>query len=410
MRTATNLLPFWDILERFPLRPRQKRVRVARFEVGGEDLIGCPHVSECRQEDTNMQQLRGRRFFAGIGFIGAFGGLLLSGLAVAPSAQGANLQQVRMQVMDLQGKAEAATERYNDARNRLSGVQKELGTLQAKAKRERKELNQILGSVNDLARATYTSGGIDSSLQVLLAEDPNEFLSQAAALDQVQKGQAAAIRSTQTTRLRLAQTEAALQDKEAAAKRIRGEMGSAKSEANSRLREAQAVLSRLEASERRRIAQLAANERAAALQAARAAAQAINAGGSTSGGGFSGSGRVARVIQFALSQVGDRYVSAGSGPSSWDCSGLTSAAWRQAGVSLTHYSRAQYSQTRRIPLSQAQPGDLVFYFGSGARHVGLYIGNGKMVHAANPSSGVLVTNILGPWYNSRFSGIGRVIG
>jgi cell wall-associated NlpC family hydrolase len=89
---------------------------------------------------------------------------------------------------------------------------------------------------------------------------------------------------------------------------------------------------------------------------------------------------------------------------------LTSAAWRQAGVSLTHYSRAQYSQTRRIPLSQAQPGDLVFYFGSGARHVGLYIGNGKMVHAANPSSGVLVTNILGPWYNSRFSGIGRVIG
>jgi cell wall-associated NlpC family hydrolase len=53
---------------------------------------------------------------------------------------------------------------------------------------------------------------------------------------------------------------------------------------------------------------------------------------------------------------------------------------------------------------------LVFYFGSGAHHVGLYIGNGKMVHAANPSSGVLVTSVMGPWYNSRFSGIGRVIG
>lgn len=357
-----------------------------------------------------MRQSRGRQFFAGIGFTGAFAGLLISGFVVAPTAQGANLQQVRMQVMDLQGKAEAATERYNDARNRLGGIQKELVTLQAKVKRERKELNQIMGSVNDLARATYTSGGVDSSLQVLLAEDPNEFLSQAAALDQVQKGQAAAIRSTQTTRLRLAQTEAALQDKESAAKRIRGEMGDAKSEANSRLREAQAVLSRLEASERRRIAQMAADERAAALVAARAASQAISSGGSTSGGGFSGSGRVARVIQYALSQVGDRYVAAASGPSAFDCSGLTMAAWRQAGVSLPHYSRSQYSVTRRIPLSQAQPGDLVFYFGSGAHHVGLYIGNGKMVHAANPGSGVLVTNILGPWYNSRFSGIGRVVG
>jgi len=359
-----------------------------------------------------MQRSRKKGFVAGIGFVGALVGLLVPGIVVAPSAGAANLQQVRMQVMDLQGKAEAATERYNDARNRLGGVQKELNTLQAKAKRERKELNKIMGSVDDLARATYTSGGIDSSLQVLLAENPNQFLSQAAALDQVQKGQASAIRATQTTRLRLAQTEAALVDKETAAKKLRSQMGDAKSEANSRLREAQAVLSRLEASERRRIAQMAANERAAALVAARAASQAISSSGSsaTSGGGFNGSGRVARVVQFALSQVGKRYVAAASGPSAYDCSGLTLTAWRQAGVSLPHYSRSQYAVTRRIPLSQAQPGDLVFYFGSGAHHVGLYIGNGKMVHAANPSSGVLVTNILGPWYNSRFSGIGRVAG
>ena len=364
-----------------------------------------------RDKNAPLRQGRFRRLMASVGFMGAFAGLLTAGFVVAPSAGAANLQQVRMQVMDLQGKAEAATERYNDARNRLAGIQKELNTLQAKAKRERKQLNRIMGSVDDLARATYTSGGIDSSLQVLLADNPNDFLSQAAALDQVQKGQAAAIRSTQTTRLRLAQTEAALTDKETTAKKIRSEMGEAKSEANARLREAQAVLSRLEASERRRIAQMAASERAAALAAARAASQAISSGGSsTSGGGFSGSGRVARVVQYALSQVGDRYVAAASGPSAFDCSGLTMTAWRQAGVSLPHYSRSQYAVTRRIPLSQAQPGDLVFYFGSGAHHVGLYIGNGKMVHAANPSSGVLVSDILGPWYNSRFSGIGRVVG
>ncbi len=340
----------------------------------------------------------------------AIAALFVPGFVLAPVQAAPNLQQVRMQVMDLQGKAEAANERYNDARNRLGGIQKQLDTLKAKAKRERKELNQIMGSVDDLARATYTSGGIDTSLQVLLAEDPNQFLSQAAALDQVQKGQASAIRGSQTTRLRLAQTEAAMLDRETAAKKVRSEMGDSKAEANDRYRDAQAILAKLEASERRRIAAMAASERAAALSAARAASAAISSGSGSSGGGFTGSGRTARVVQYALAQVGDRYVAAASGPSAFDCSGLTMTAWRQAGVSLPHYSRSQYSTTRRVPLSQAQPGDLVFYFGSGAHHVGLYIGNGKMVHAANPSSGVLVSDVMGPWYNSRFSGIGRVIG
>ncbi len=336
--------------------------------------------------------------------------LLVPGFVFAPAQAAPNLQQIRMQVMDLQGKAEAANERYNDARNRLAGIQKQLDTLKAKAKRERKELNQIMGSVDDLARATYTSGGIDTSLQVLLAEDPNQFLSQAAALDQIQKGQASAIRGSQTTRLRLAQTEAAMQDKETFAKSVRSEMGDAKSEANDNYRDAQAILSNLEASERRRIAALAASERATALSAARAASAAISAGSGSSGGGFTGSGRVGRVLQYALSQVGNRYVAGASGPSSFDCSGLTMSAWRQAGVSLVQYSKTQFATTRRIPLSQAQPGDLVFYFGSGAHHVGLYIGNGKMVHAANPSSGVLISDVMGPWYNSRFSGVGRVLG
>jgi peptidoglycan DL-endopeptidase CwlO len=340
----------------------------------------------------------------------AIAALLIPGFVAVPAQAAPNLQEVRMKVMDLQGKAEAANERYNNARNKLGGIQKELDTLKAKAKRERKELNTIMGSVDDLARATYTSGGIDTSLQVLLAENPNQFLSQAAALDQVQKGQAAAIRGSQTTRLRLAQTEAAMLDKEGSAKKVRSQMGEAKSDANDRYREAKAVLANLEVKERRRIAALAASERAAALEAARIAKAQLASGAGSSGGGFTGSGRVARVMQYALAQVGKRYVAAASGPSAFDCSGLTMQAWRQSGVSLPHYSRSQYSTTRRVPLSQAQPGDLVFYFGKGAHHVGLYIGNGKMVHAANPSSGVLITSVMGPWYNSRFSGIGRVIG
>jgi cell wall-associated NlpC family hydrolase len=339
-----------------------------------------------------------------------------TGVVAAPAAIAApNLEQVRQQVQDLESKAETATERYNQARNELADVQQTLATLKAKVRRERKELRSILGSVDDLARATYTSGGIDTSLQVLLAEDPNEFLAQAAALDQIQQGQASALRRTQTTRLRLAQSEAAVADKERIASRARKNMSDSKKEADSKLAEAQSLLNNLEQKQRDRLAAMARAERQAAISAAAAASAAISAssgsgGSGSAGGGYTGGGRAARAVQYALSQVGDRYVAAAAGPSAFDCSGLTMQAWRQAGISLPHYSRSQYSTTRRVPLSQAQPGDLVFYFGSGAHHVGMYIGNGKMVHAANPRTGVVVTSVLGPWYSSRFSGIGRVVG
>lgn len=350
-----------------------------------------------------------RRSARSTGVLLALGGLVMSGVLVTPAHAAPDLEQVRMKVMDLESKAESATERFNESRNELQEVRRQLDALKAKVKRERREMREILGAVDDLARAAYTSGGVDTSLQLLLSEDPNEFLAQAAALDAVQRGQASALRKTATARLRLAQSETAVLDKEARAKDLRDRMKESKGEANDRLAEAERILANLEEKERQRLAQLAREEREAARAAAVAAQAELNSS-SSAGGGFTGSGRAAKAVMYALSQVGDRYVAAAAGPNSFDCSGLTMTAWRQAGVSLPHYSRSQYSVTRRVPLSQAQPGDLVFYFGRGTHHVGMYIGSGKMVHAANPRTGVVVSNILGPWYSSRFSGIGRVVG
>ena len=81
-----------------------------------------------------------------------------------PAASAADLDQVRERVMDLQAQAETATERYNESRVELAGIQTDLTSLRAKVSRERKRLNGILSSVDDLARATYTSGGVDTSL------------------------------------------------------------------------------------------------------------------------------------------------------------------------------------------------------------------------------------------------------
>lgn len=177
-----------------------------------------------------------------------------------------------------------------------------------------------------------------------------------------------------------------------------------------RLSEAEDVLASLQEAERQRLAQLAEEKRRQDLAAAQA-----NGGGATwsgdaeSGGGFAGGSRGQAAIQYALSQVGDPYSFSANPPSSWDCSKLTAAAWGQAGVGLTALSYTQWDQTRRVPVSDIQPGDLVFYFGSGAHHVAIYIGGGKMVSASNPSDGVEIIDFLGPWYGERFSGVGRVI-
>ncbi len=351
----------------------------------------------------------------------AAAGLLASGAVSASSASAApsrDINQVRNQVRDLQARAEAATERYNNAAGELAGVQATLASLKQKVAREKAQLQVVLSAVDDLARAAYTSGGMDASLQVLLADNPTQFLAQAAALDQVAQSQASSLRRTQTARLRLAQAEAEVRDKEALAQKYRDEMAGAKDEAAAELDDAEGILAGLEAADRARIAALDEQERQAAMAAAAAAQAQLGAGGGggggtgpdSAGGGYSGGSRAAAAVSYALSQVGDRYSAAAAGPDAFDCSGLTLAAWRQAGVSLPHYSFSQFSGTRRISLSEAQPGDLVFFFGGGVHHVGMYIGNGRMVHAANPSSGVLVSEVLGPWYADHFSGAGRVVG
>ena len=112
----------------------------------------------------------------------------------------------------------------------------------------------------------------------------------------------------------------------------------------------------------------------------------------------------AAAVAFAKAQVGKRYVYATSGPDSYDCSGLTARAWEDGGVSLAHYSGAQYQQTMRIGSGDLQPGDLVFYGPGGSNHVEIYIGGGMVVSASNPSSGV---KLAGVRYGSA-SGYGRV--
>ncbi|GHH78236.1 glycoside hydrolase [Streptomyces sulfonofaciens] len=108
------------------------------------------------------------------------------------------------------------------------------------------------------------------------------------------------------------------------------------------------------------------------------------------------SGSAGAVLSFLTAQLGDAYVMGGTGPNSWDCSGLVQAAFKQVGVNLPRTSQEQSTAGTQVPLSSVQPGDILYWGQAGsAFHVGVYIGNGQYLDAANPSKGVVVQDLSG---------------
>ncbi|MDT0614207.1 C40 family peptidase [Streptomyces lancefieldiae] len=143
----------------------------------------------------------------------------------------------------------------------------------------------------------------------------------------------------------------------------------------------------------------------AAERAARSAERAtlsasVDTGSSdSSSGGTGGSvsststatGSAAAVVSFVQAQIGDAYVSGGTGPNSWDCSGLVQAAFKQVNIDLPRVSQAQSTAGTQVSLSNLQPGDILYWGGAGsAYHVGVYVGDGMFVGAQNSSTGVVM--------------------
>ncbi|MFH8471177.1 C40 family peptidase [Streptomyces sp. NPDC018000] len=121
-----------------------------------------------------------------------------------------------------------------------------------------------------------------------------------------------------------------------------------------------------------------------------ATTSASTSSSSSSSSSSSATGSVASVIAFVKAQVGDAYVSGGTGPNSWDCSGLVQAAFRSVGVDLPRVSQAQSTAGTQVSLSNLQPGDILYWGGAGsAYHVGVYVGGGEFVGAQNSSTGVV---------------------
>lgn len=121
------------------------------------------------------------------------------------------------------------------------------------------------------------------------------------------------------------------------------------------------------------------------------------------------SGKGTTVVETAKKYIGCSYVYGASGPSSFDCSGFTSYVFKQHGISLNRTAAGQYSNGVAVSRDQLQPGDLVMFGKSGINHVGIYIGGGQIVHAANKSRGVTTDTINSGYYNNNYVGARRVM-
>ena len=139
----------------------------------------------------------------------------------------------------------------------------------------------------------------------------------------------------------------------------------------------------------------------AVLQSGGQAPAAAGGGGSTT---TAPATKGETALAFAKEQLGDKYKYGAAGPDAWDCSGLTMKAWADAGVSLPHNAAAQYKQGKKVAQADLQPGDLVFFY-SGPSHVGIYAGDGQVIHAPKPGSKVSYIKIkYMPWKGARRPG------
>ena len=290
-----------------------------------------------------------------------------------------NLIEVQGRVRDLQEQATTAAEGAQEAKVTLAKLNKTLVTVQQEASQQGASVTAMNKLIGAIAADQYKSGPLSKSLELLFSSDPSLYLSTAGSLEAVTRKKSADLKKFSVATQRLNATSLTVADKLSLVKAAEAKFRKQLSIANSKLDEAEALLAKLTAAERERLAKLNDDEENADQE--RSLADAGKYG--------SVSGRGGTAIKYALAQIGDRYIFGADGLTTWDCSGLTMRAFGAAGVSLPHSSRAQYRYGKAISRKELQPGDLVF-FGKPISHVAIYLGGNRMLHAPRKGSRVKI--------------------
>ncbi|WP_329397036.1 NlpC/P60 family protein [Streptomyces lydicus] len=348
----------------------------------------------------------GRRTAAGLTSAALASVTLLSQSAdAAPRAPRPTIEEVKQKVDGLYRQAEVATQKYNAAKERADHQRTTVdGLLDAAAERAQK-MNDTRRELGTFASAQYRSGGMNPTAQLMLAKDPQQFFDRSHLMERLTSRQQQAVSDYEEQAAAAARQRAEAGRSLERLQASQASLKASKQSVQQKLAEARQLLSRLTVQEKARLAELERQKEAAAKRKAEEEARRQqerqrqqdgggtaggDTGGSTGGGGTTGgtqSTKAEKALAFARAQIGKPYVWGATGPSSYDCSGLTQAAWKAAGVDLPRTTWDQVKVGQRVATSNLQPGDLVFFFDD-ISHVGMYIGGGKMIHAPHPGADV----------------------
>ncbi|WP_338695751.1 NlpC/P60 family protein [Streptomyces sp. Q6] len=293
------------------------------------------------------------------------------GAAPAGAAPQDKPADTKAEVDRLYEQAEQATEAYNKADERADRLREELATTQDQVARGQERINKMRQALGMVAGAQYRSGGMDPSLALMLSSDPDGYLDRASTLDRLSARHAGDLSELQGAQRDLAQKRSEAQRKLADLEKSRKAVQQHKRSVETKLAKARRLLNSMPSA-----------ERDAYERASRGTGRP-----DLSGAGAASSSRAAAALAAAQSALGKPYVWGATGPSGFDCSGLMQWSYGQAGVGLPRTSQAQRYAGQQVPLSAAQPGDLVAY-GSDAHHIGIYAGNGQVIHAPYPGAPV----------------------
>ncbi|MFI7138951.1 NlpC/P60 family protein [Streptomyces massasporeus] len=305
--------------------------------------------------------------------------------------------QVKAEVDELYQEAEVATEKYNGAKEKAEAAGQRLKDLQDQAARKEERLNSARDALGSVAAAQYRAGGLDPAVQLALSDDPDRYLENAEFVERTGNRQNAAVAGVRKQLREIEQLRGAAHIELTSLKSRQTELKRHKKTITGKLGSARRLLSRLSVQERSRLG--SSSDRASRSTGAR---DTLAAPGSASA--QAPNSRAAAAVSYAYQKLGSPYVWGATGPNAFDCSGLVQAAYRAVGVSLPRTTYSQIAAGRRVSRSELLPGDLVFFY-AGISHVGIYVGNGRMIHAPNPSAPVRVA----PLDEMPFAGAARVV-
>jgi cell wall-associated NlpC family hydrolase len=308
----------------------------------------------------------------------------LPGSADAAPSDATSTAQVAQLVADVSRQLEVVTEQVNEAKVQLDQQQAAVTAADQAAAAAQSRFDELEPQIRQLARSAYTNDSLTRLNVLLTSNSADDFVHQLGTLDAIAGHTNQQVAGIATVAEDAKKAQAGAAEAQAKAQKTYDDIAAQQKDLQAKIADYQRQYASLTAPQQQQV------------RAVSGATQPVPSGV------VAPSGAAQKAVDTALAHVGDPYVWGAAGPNAFDCSGLTQYAYSAAGVSLPHSAASQSRMGTPVSRDQLQPGDLVFFY-SPVSHVGMYIGNGQMVHASTSGEPVKVVNLdsMGGYNSAR---------